>query len=230
MKYYDIDGDGNISYEEFLSGLRDELTDRRRKLVDKAFELMDKDNSGQITVADIKDIYDVSRNPEFIEGTKTKEQILEEFLDNFDGARGNDDGVVTKEEWVSYYTDLSMSCPTEEYFVRMMEQVWCISEDDDSEVYKEQIAHFLSQIRLRLLEMSNQSTEEFVLRKIFADFDLNSSGTITIDELAAMIAGLKLSCERKYLYGIFKVLDTNNNGSIEFEEFLNYVVYNPYKV
>ena len=27
MKYYDVDGDGNISYEEFLSGLRDDLPD-----------------------------------------------------------------------------------------------------------------------------------------------------------------------------------------------------------
>ena len=78
--------------------------------------------------------------------------------------------------------------------------------------------------------MSNSSTEEFVLRKIFNDFDTNASDTITIDELAAMIAGLKLSCERKYLYGIFKILDTNNSGGIEFEEFLNYVVHNPYNV
>ena len=230
MKFYDIDGDGNISYEEFLSGLRDELTERRKKLVDKAFQIMDKDHTGTITVNDIKEIYDVTQNPEFIEGRKTREEILEDFLNNFDGARGNDDGVVTKEEWDSYYTDLSMSCPTEEYFVRMMEQAWCVSEDEDSVVYKEQIAHFLSMIRLRLLEMSNQSTEEFVLRKIFSDFDLNNSETITIDELAAMIAGLKLSCERKYLYGIFKILDSNNNGCIEFEEFLNYVVNNPYNV
>jgi Ca2+-binding EF-hand superfamily protein len=33
MKYYDVDGDGNVSYEEFLRGLRDELTERRKKMV-----------------------------------------------------------------------------------------------------------------------------------------------------------------------------------------------------
>jgi len=26
MKYYDIDGDGNITYEEFLNGLKDPLS------------------------------------------------------------------------------------------------------------------------------------------------------------------------------------------------------------
>ena len=33
MKYYDVDGDGSITYEEFLNGLRDELTERRYLMV-----------------------------------------------------------------------------------------------------------------------------------------------------------------------------------------------------
>lgn len=37
MKFYDVDGDGNITYDEFLSGLRDELTERRLSMVRKAF-------------------------------------------------------------------------------------------------------------------------------------------------------------------------------------------------
>ena len=53
MKYYDIDGDGNVSYEEFLRGLRDELTTRRRTMVDKAFAMMDRDNSGQLNIQDL---------------------------------------------------------------------------------------------------------------------------------------------------------------------------------
>ena len=53
MKYYDIDGDGNITYEEFLRGLREPLNDRRLKMVQKAFAQMDKDCSGKVTVSDI---------------------------------------------------------------------------------------------------------------------------------------------------------------------------------
>lgn len=63
-------------------------------------------------------------NPEFLEGRKTRDEILGDFLNNFDGARGNNDGVVTKQEWDDYYTDLSMSTPSDEYFVRMMESTW----------------------------------------------------------------------------------------------------------
>ena len=69
-------------------------------------------------------VYDVSMNPEYIEGRKTKEQILGEFLNNFEGAKGNRDGIIIKDEFFDYYTDLSMSLPSDEYFVRMMESTW----------------------------------------------------------------------------------------------------------
>jgi len=96
MRFYDVDGDGNISYDEFISGLRDELTPRRMVMVNKAFQMMDTDNSGVLTISDISGIYDVSMNPEFLEGRKTRDEILGDFLNNFDGARGNNDGVVSR--------------------------------------------------------------------------------------------------------------------------------------
>ena len=42
-------------------------------MVMKAFAMLDKDNSGKITVSDICSIYGVSRNPEFLAGRATKE-------------------------------------------------------------------------------------------------------------------------------------------------------------
>ena len=62
MKYYDVDGDGNITYEEFIRGLRDPLTERRKNMVDKAFELVDRSRNGAISIEDIDAIYDVSQN------------------------------------------------------------------------------------------------------------------------------------------------------------------------
>jgi hypothetical protein len=58
------------------------------------------------------------------EGRKTKDEILVEFLNNFDGARGNNDGILTWEEFYDYYSDLAMSTPSDEYFVKMMESAW----------------------------------------------------------------------------------------------------------
>jgi Ca2+-binding EF-hand superfamily protein len=116
MKYYDVNGDGCISYEEFLSGMKEELTERRLNMVRKAFSRMDRNGSGAITVEDIVGIYDVSKNPDFLEGRKTKEEIFTEFITNFEGSRGNRDGTVTAIEFCDYYSDLSMSTPSDEYF------------------------------------------------------------------------------------------------------------------
>lgn len=66
MKYYDVDGSGAISYEEFTRGMRDELTERRLAMTKKAFIMMDRDKSGYISKEDLLGIYDVSRNPQFI--------------------------------------------------------------------------------------------------------------------------------------------------------------------
>jgi len=37
MKYYDLNKDGNISFDEFINGLKEELTPRRKNMVLKAF-------------------------------------------------------------------------------------------------------------------------------------------------------------------------------------------------
>lgn len=124
MKYYDINQDGRISYDEFLSGLKEDLSERRLNMVKKAFTRLDTNGSGTITIDDIAHIYDVSKNPEFLEGRKTRDEILNEFLQNFEGQRGNKDGVITWNEFCDYYSDLSLSTPSDEYFVRMMESTW----------------------------------------------------------------------------------------------------------
>ena len=42
-------------------------------MVMKAFAMLDKDGSGEIAIQEIANIYDVSRNPDFIEKRLTKD-------------------------------------------------------------------------------------------------------------------------------------------------------------
>jgi Ca2+-binding EF-hand superfamily protein len=188
-------------------------------MVWKAFAIMDKDGSGQIEAKDIKHLYDVSQHREFIEGTKTKDEILKDFLNGFDGITGDDDGVVTKEEWHEYYTDLSVSIPSDDYFVQMLESTWNICEDEDDQAYHEKIGQYVAFVHSQLTGLTGGSTDEGLIRKIYEDFDLNQNSMITIDEFANMVAKLEISVERKYLRGIFREIDLNKSGAIEFDEF-----------
>ena len=79
------------------------------------------------------------------------------------------------------------------------------------------------------MDFANQSTEEYVLRALFKQFDTNNSGDLTIDELTFMLMKLQIACDRKYVNALFQRFDENKNGVIEFEEFVDFVIRNPYK-
>jgi Ca2+-binding EF-hand superfamily protein len=73
LKYFDTNKDGKLSFDEFLRAIRGDLNERRRKMVHMAYKVLDKDGSGQVTIADIEQAYDVSQHPDFQSGRKTKE-------------------------------------------------------------------------------------------------------------------------------------------------------------
>jgi Ca2+-binding EF-hand superfamily protein len=84
----------------------------------------------------------------------------------------------------------------------------------------------LKEVRARVFELSKNDPK--LLRKIHSDFDLNQSGALTIDEMTNMIAKLKISVERKYVYPFFKVIDNDNSGGVEFAEFERYILSSSY--
>ena len=73
MKYYDINRDGSISYDEFMNGLKEELNERRKNMVMRAFAMLDKSGDGVVSTSDICNIYDVCKNPDYLEGRLTKD-------------------------------------------------------------------------------------------------------------------------------------------------------------
>lgn len=185
--------------------------------------MLDRNGTNEITVADIINVFDVSKDPEFIERRQTKEQILTAFLNNFDGAKGNNDGVVTYDEFVDYYSDISMPSVRvgDDYFVAMMESTWQCTEDETDPESQKTVTMLLKEVRERILELSKNDPK--LLEKLHQDFDRNHDGSLTIDEVTAMIAKLKISVERKYVYPFFKILDADNSGGIEYSEFESYI-------
>jgi Ca2+-binding EF-hand superfamily protein len=77
--------------------------------------------------------------------------------------------------------------------------------------------------------MANGSNEEYVLRGIFKDFDINKSGNLTYEEFNLLLVKLAILVDRKFSLALFKRFDTNDNGVIDFEEFVSWVIFDPYK-
>lgn len=84
--------------------------------------MLDKDGSGQVTLKDIELAYDTSFHPDFQSGTKTKTQILTEFMSVWETHKK--DHVVTFEEFCDYYKDVGASISDDDYFELMIRNAW----------------------------------------------------------------------------------------------------------
>lgn len=124
FSYFDRSRDGQVDISEFLRGVRGDMNARRRHLVVQAFDILDRDKNGSITVDEMRDRYDVSTMPEVRAGSMTPEQALKQFLAQWD--RTNSDGVVTRDEFIDYYTDLSALIDGDDYFELMVRNAWHI--------------------------------------------------------------------------------------------------------
>ena len=151
MAHFDDDGDGMITYQEFIHGLRGKMNDRRMNMVRKAYGVLDSSGDGVVTLGDIMATYSVEDHPEVHfcitlvykrlllmwlllclltwnlqvqQGKKTPEEVFKVFLDSFEGPHGDKDGTVTHEEWIDYYSNISCSIDNDDYFVLMMQNAW----------------------------------------------------------------------------------------------------------
>jgi hypothetical protein len=57
----------------------------------------------------------------------TKQEIVGHFLDGFK-LDSNDVTEISWQQWLDYYTDLSLSIVDCNYFVRMLELIWQVEE------------------------------------------------------------------------------------------------------
>ena len=87
---------------------------------------------------------------------------------------------------------------------------------------KTTVKHLYTEVKNRVLQLARNDPS--LLRKIFNDFDLNGSEGLTIDEVTNLVAKLRISVERKFIYPFFKIVDADNSGCIEYGEFEAYIM------
>lgn len=122
---FDKNKDGRIDFDEFLRGIRGNLSARRRALIMMAYDTLDTDGSGVVTRADILAAYDTSKHPEVLAGKKTRDEVITEFMAQWETDKA--DGTVTRDEFLDYYKDVSASVDTDDYFELMIRNAWHIT-------------------------------------------------------------------------------------------------------
>ena len=125
FSHFDRDKNGFVDVDEFLIGIRGELNARRKAMVKMAFDILDRDLNGVVTVDEVASVYDVSQHPDVLAGKKTPQQVLREFVDQWD--RHDHNGIITLEEFEDYYKGISAGIDGDDYFELMIRNAWRIA-------------------------------------------------------------------------------------------------------
>jgi Ca2+-binding EF-hand superfamily protein len=105
----------------------------RQTYVKQAFDKLDKDGNGVLEIADIKGVYNAKKHPDVMNGKKTEDDILGEFLETFEAHHtllhgGRRNRQVTRDEFMEYYNNVSASIDNDQYFELMMKNAWKLGE------------------------------------------------------------------------------------------------------
>lgn len=125
MAAIDKDNTGGLTFDEFLMAVRGVVNKRRQSLINMAFDVLDATGDGQIQVDDIASCFDAKGHPDVRAGTLPEEQALGNFLSQFDGVDQN--GTVTRQEFLEYYRNVSASIDDDDYFELMIRNAWHIA-------------------------------------------------------------------------------------------------------
>jgi len=130
---FDIDENGEISYDELMRAVAGELTPIRKAFVAKAFKKVDKDGSGILDIRDIEGTYNAKDHPDVKAGKKTEEEILSEFLDTFELHHSlkhpeDKDRKITLKEFEEYYTNVGATIENDQYFELMITNAWNLND------------------------------------------------------------------------------------------------------
>ncbi len=122
IKFFDKDNDGQVHFDEFLRYLKGDINEFRRGLIMQAYDKLDINGDGTVTLDDVAKLYDASQHPDVLSGKCTPEQVYQEFMSMWDTQEA--DGIVTRDEFIEYFRDVSASIDTDEYFKVMITNAW----------------------------------------------------------------------------------------------------------
>lgn len=126
---FDMDGNGEVSYDELMYAVAPDLDQFRKDLVMRAFKKLDRDGSGTVDVRDLQGVYNAKKHPDVIAGSKTEQEVLAEFLDTFEMHYSNIDrqahnGSLEVKEFYEYYRHVGASIEDDAYFELMIVNAW----------------------------------------------------------------------------------------------------------
>ena len=228
---FDRDNTGEIDYDEFLRTIRGDMNDFRRNLVNQVFNKLDLNGNGEISFDELQAKYSAKNHPEVLSGRKTENEALKEFMDTFQDTYNylcgtETDNIITLEEFMEYYENISMTIDNDEYFEILLNNAWNLNNQNTN---KKAWANTTEEKENNNKILSQNYQEKFGDRRPGQTQEEAKEERSTIalrkmrKEILSRGCGGLISLRRQ-----FKLLDENNSKTLDFKEFSN--ALNEYKI
>ena len=223
---FDRDNTGEIDYDEFLRTIRGDMNDFRKNLVYQVFNKLDLNENGEISFEELQAKYSAKSHPEVLSGKKKEEEVLKEFMDTFQDTYNylcgtETDNIITLEEFMEYYENISMTIDSDEYFEAMLNNAWNLNNQNNYKkawVNKEEENKEESNNKI----LAEKYQEKFGDRRPGQTQEEAKEEKVNIafkklrKEILSRGCGGLISLNRQ-----FKLLDENNSKTLDFDEFCN---------
>ncbi len=243
---FDSENIGEIDYDEFIRTLRGEMNEFRQNLVQNVFDKLDIKKSGEISFKELNNKYNAKNHPDVISGKISEEEALKEFIDTFQetynylcGTETNN--IVTIEEFLEYYENVSMTIDEDEYFEYLLNNVWNLGLDlkYKNEIKKQNIEENVEeQVNEQMKEDLNAKKEQALIKfideikklgttslislmRLFKLNDINNTKDLEFYEFSKSLHEFETELSDEEISNLFSYFDKDNTGVINYLNFIN---------
>ena len=121
-----------LNFPAFIRGFKKVLNETRLNAVERAFTILDVDQTENLNIDDIKLKFNAFNHPDVINGIKNEDEIITEFLDCFElnynllttADNPDSSNLVTFEEFANFYEYVSFLYDDDNDFVQLVDGSW----------------------------------------------------------------------------------------------------------
>ena len=120
---------------------------------------------------------------------------LQETQDDFISLFSVTNGEINKEEFISFYDDCNINFAHNDVFFRYVGNQWHFTPEKKIAIKEDQIKTVIKSLRFKLIEKSQGTRDELLVRKLFNEYDINNNFYLTPNDTNKMISGFGIQAE-----------------------------------
>ena len=118
---------------------------------------------------------------------------------------------------MAFYNDVNVNFAHNDIFFRYVGSVWHYTPEKMQAVSEDAIRNAVKKLRFKLIEKTQGSKDEFVIRKLFDEYDCNKNFYLSPYDLSQMLIRQGINLEAHLVEKVHERLDKNSSGYIEFD-------------